>query len=140
MKANLDFFDTSHYEEKNVFNIPRVNKQKMGLMKDEYANEIITEFIALRPKMYAVKFYKSEKEKKKCKGIKKCVVNKQLHFSDYENCLKTSNIIFKTQNCIRSKKHHLYTVREEKVALSSNDDKRYIIPNSICTLPYGYRA
>ena len=62
MKENLDFFDTSNFEEENVFNMPRVNKQKMGLMKDEYANEIITEFIALRPRIYAVKFYKGKKK------------------------------------------------------------------------------
>ena len=120
--------------------MPRVNKQKMGVMKDEYANEIITDFVALRPKMYALKLHKGgHVEKKKCKGIRKCVVDKQMNFDDYLNCLKTLRNVRKSQFCIRSKKHLLYTVKESKIALSASDDKRHLIPNTVCTLPYGYR-
>lgn len=141
MKENLDFFDTSNYGENNIFHMPCVNKQKMGLMKDEYPNEIITDFVALRPKMYAFKFYKGGKiEKKRCKGVKKNIVDRQIHFDDYLKCLKTSNIVKKTQHCIRSKKHHLYSIKESKIVLSSADDKRFIQPNSVCTLPHGYKG
>ena len=38
-------------------------------MKDELGGEIMTEFITLRPKMYAYKM--GSAESKKCKGIKK---------------------------------------------------------------------
>ena len=39
----------------------------------------MTEFVALRAKLYAYKTLK-KKEDKKCKGIKKCVVKKTLTF------------------------------------------------------------
>ena len=54
-------------------------------MKDELGGEIMTEFVTLRPKMYA---YKTRSvESKKCKGIKKCVVRATISFEDYKNCL-----------------------------------------------------
>ena len=45
-------FDTSNY----TFDIPLptgVNKKVIGLMKDELSGDIITEFVALRPKAYS---------------------------------------------------------------------------------------
>ena len=44
----------------------------------------MTEFIALRPKLYSYKKLDGE-EDKKCKGIKKCVVKKTLMFKDDKN-------------------------------------------------------
>ena len=44
-------FDTSNYEVKRPLPIGK-NKEVTGLMKDELRGEIITEFIALRPKTY----------------------------------------------------------------------------------------
>ena len=49
-------------------------------MKDELGGEIMEEFVTLRPKMYS--YRTSEKESKKCKGIKKCVVRKTITFKD----------------------------------------------------------
>ena len=45
-------FDTSNYEVKRPLPIEK-NKRVTGLMKDELGGEIITEFIALRPKTYS---------------------------------------------------------------------------------------
>ena len=44
-----------------------LNKKVIGLMKDELGGEIMTEFVTLRPKMYAYKT--GSAESKKCKGI-----------------------------------------------------------------------
>ena len=63
-----------------------MNKKKIGLMKDELGGKIMTEFVALRAKLYAYKTL-DKKEEKKCKGIKKCVVKKTLTFDDYKKCL-----------------------------------------------------
>ena len=45
----------------------------------------MTEFVTLRPKMYAYKAGSSES--KKCKGIKKCIVHATISLEDYKNCL-----------------------------------------------------
>ena len=47
-------------------------------MKDELGGVIMTEFIALRTKLYSYKGLNGA-ESKKCKGIKKCVVKKHSH-------------------------------------------------------------
>ena len=66
-----DRFDTSSYNPDR--NLPvGLNKTVIGLMKDELGGGIMTEFVTLRPKMYAYKTGGSES--KKCKGTKKCIV------------------------------------------------------------------
>ena len=63
-------FDTSGYSEKDVRPLPiGLNKKVIGLMKDELGGKIMTEFVALRPKLYAYRKLDG-KEDKKCKGIK----------------------------------------------------------------------
>ena len=63
-----------------------LNKKVIGLMKDELGGAIMTEFVALRPKLYSYIKLDGSKDKK-CKGIKKCVIKKTFMFDDYKNCL-----------------------------------------------------
>ena len=73
-------FDTSGYSKEDKRPLTTgLNKKKIGLMKDELGGKIMTEFVALRAKLYAYKTLE-KKEEKKCKGIKKCVVKKTLTF------------------------------------------------------------
>ena len=51
----------------------RLNKKVIKLMKDELRGAIMTEFVALRPKLYSYNVLDGP-ENKKCKGIKECVV------------------------------------------------------------------
>ena len=46
-------FDTSNYEVKRPLPTGK-NKKVIGLMKDELGGEVITEFIALRPKLILI--------------------------------------------------------------------------------------
>ena len=82
----LERFDTSGYDKDEARLLPvDKNKKVIGKMKDELGGKIMTDFIAFRLKSYAYKY--NSKEEKKCKGIKKCVVEKSLKFDDYGNCL-----------------------------------------------------
>ena len=79
--------DTSGYDKADAKPLTiRLNKKVIGLMKDELGGKIMTEFIALRPKLYAYRKL-SNKEDKGYNGIKKCVVKKTISFDDYKKCL-----------------------------------------------------
>ena len=60
-------FDTSGYCSNHPLPIG-LNKKVIGLMKDELGGSIMTEFIALRPKLYSYRKLDGS-EDKKCKGI-----------------------------------------------------------------------
>ena len=51
-------------------------------MKDELGGGKIKEFVAFRAKMYS--YIDEETELKKRKGIKKCVINREIRFRDYK--------------------------------------------------------
>ena len=92
-------------------------------MKDELGGKIMTEFVALRPKLYAYRKLDGI-EDKKCKGIKKCVVKKMLNFDDYKECLfnPIGSNTYRSQLMFRNRKHEVYMVDVNKVALNRNDD------------------
>ena len=104
-------FDTSNYPK----NIDRplekgINKMVINLMKDELNGEIMTEFVALRPKLYAYKQLNG-KVGKRAKGTKKCVVKKAITFEDYVECLDSGKDAYRTQLLFRSVLHRVYTQR-----------------------------
>jgi len=137
MKRDIAKFDTSDYPIDNAYGIPLVNKKVPGLMKDENNGAIMTEFVGLRAKMYALRV-DGKKDTKKVKGIKSNVVARTITFDDYTRCLFDEIEMIRKQSCIRSKLHEVYTVSETKIALSPYDDKRYIVPDSTETLPWGH--
>ena len=65
-------FNTSGYCPNRPLSVG-LNKKVIVLMKDELGGKIMTEFVALIPKLYSYKKLDGS-EDKKCKGIKKCVV------------------------------------------------------------------
>ena len=77
-------------------------------------------------------------ESKKCKGVKKSVVKKSITHEDYKKCLTDRKPQLKKMNVIRSYKHNVFTEEVNKVALSANDDKRYILEDGINTLALGH--
>ena len=81
----------------------------------------MTEFVTLRPKMYAYKTGGSES--KKCKGIKKM----------FKKMLGS----YRSQLMFRSSKHEVRTLEINKLALSRDDDK-HITVNEISSLARGH--
>ena len=134
-----DRFDTSDYPEGHPSGIPTgINKKVLGKFKDEEAGKIIKEFVGLRAKLYSYKMDEG-KENKRCKGIKKAVVEKSIRHEDYKTCLETGKEQLRRQNIIRSYEHVIYTEEVNKIALSAADDKRYLLKDSYDTLAWGHR-
>ena len=115
-------FDTSNYEVNRSLPAGK-NKKVIGLMKDELGGKIITEFVTLRPKTYSY-MTDDDKEDKKAKGTKKCVIKRMIKFIDYKSCLLKDEVILKSQQRFISKKHD---------ALILSSDK-------ITSYPYGYKG
>ena len=111
----------------------------IGLTKDELGGKIMTEFVALRPKTYSYLTDDCE-EDKKAKGTKKCVIKRRLKFIDYKDCLLNNQIVLKSEQRFNNERHDVYTEELNKIALSSNDDKRLQTFDRITSYPYGTSA
>ena len=133
-----DKFDTSDYPENHPSGIPTgENKKVLGMMKDEVAGKIIKEFVGLRSKLYSF-VMDDGGETKKCKGIKKQVVERSIRHEHYKTCLTTGKELLRKQNILRSYEHEVYTEEVNKVALSALDDKRHILSDGMDTLALGH--
>lgn len=144
-------YDTSDFSVDNEFGIPQRNKKIPGLFKDELNGRIFTEFVGLRSKMYAFRSIDSKDckklnrwqmsvfiETKKAKGVKRSVLDRTITFDDYADCVRENSVLMCRQNTFRSKQHSVFTVSQIKVGLSPFDDKRFVLPNNIDTLPWGH--
>ena len=135
MQEDNDMFDFSDYPHDHpLFNA--TNKKVLGKMKDETAGVPITEFVGLRSKMYSLRV--GAKEKKTAKGIKKSVIRKHLNHAAYRDVLLKEKMTRATMNLIRSKRHQIFSITSQKIALSSYDDKRYVLGNKFTTRAHGH--
>ena len=115
-------FHTPNYEVNRPLPTGK-NKKVIGLMKDELGGNIVTEFVALKQKTYSYLMDDGGSDKK-AKGTKKLVRKQRLKFNDCKDCLLNNEIMLKSQQRFKSKRHDVYTEEINKIALSSNDDKR----------------
>ena len=67
---------------------------------------------------------KDIKEKKKENGTKKCVIKNDHKFEDYKKSTLKNETITRSQQRFKSDHHNVFTEEINKVAISSNDDKR----------------
>ena len=109
-------------------------------MKDELGGKIMTEFVALRAKIYVYRKIDKEVEEKRCKGTKKCVVSEGLMLDDCKTCLFDSKTISRGQILFENKKNEVYTINKRKIALNRDDDKRLVQADGKTTLARGYAA
>lgn len=130
-KFHMDFSD---YPEDHPLHSLH-NKKVYGKLKDEYNGSIITEFIALKAKMYALK--STEGVKKVAKGITRSVVRDEITWENYHKCLFNDQIHRNIVTNIRAKDHIINTVRLQKLSLTPFDDKRYY-RNNVDSLPWGH--
>ena len=93
--------DTSGYSKDENRPLPIGNNKKViDMMKDELGGKIMTEFVALRAKIYAYRKIDKEVKEKRCKGTKKYVVSEGLTFNDYKACLFDGETIYKGANIV----------------------------------------
>ena len=132
------WFDTSNYDENDERPLPiGKNKKVIGRFKDELGGKIMTEFAGVRAKTWAY-LSNDDSEKKKAKGIKKCVITRGIMFKNCKDCLLNNKVILKSQQKFKRDCHNVYTEEINKIALSSNDDKRLQIFDKTTTNPYGH--
>ena len=58
-------------------------------------------------------------------------------FGNYKDCLFNNKTIYRSQERFKSYYHNMYTEEVNKIALSSNDDKRLQTFDRITTYLYG---
>lgn len=133
-----NLFDTSMFKENNKYNVQPKNAKVSGLLKDEFGERIISKFVYLSSKLYCVLVDDEDESKaiKKAKGITKGVI-KQLTFKDYYTALKEKEGRMIEQNRIISKKHEIFTVKQNRIGLKLFCDKRCFDENN-SSLPYGH--
>jgi hypothetical protein len=133
-------FDTSNIDGDHPSGIPTgISKKVIGMMKSETGSKQIEEFVGLRAKLYAYTMAEDGKEEKKCKGVKKTNIKKEITFDNYKECLSSGEKQWREMNVFRSRLHEIYTERIGKVALSASDDKRIINKDGIHTTAIGHK-
>ena len=75
-----------------------------------------------------------DSEHVRVKGTKKCIIKKKIKFKNYKDCLFKNETILKSQQRFKSE------AQINKIALSSNDNKRVQTFDKITTQPYGTNA
>ena len=63
-----------------------------------------------------------------------------IKFNDYKSFLLNGEVVLKLQQRFKSKGHNVYRENVNKIALSSNDDKRIVSSDKITSYPYGYKG
>ena len=129
---------TNNEHDKRPLSIGK-NKKVIGLFKDELGGKIMKEFCALRYKTYSY-LMDDGSEVKKSKETKKCVIKQGIVFESYTGFLFNEKIILKLQQRFKSNHHKVYIEEVNKIALSSDDDKRLQTFDGIETYPHGKNA
>ena len=140
------WFDTSNFNKND--NRPLEsgkNGKVLGNFKDEFGGKIMTEFCALRAKAYTflideytdVDYEKSKIVNKKAEVTKKCIVKREIIFKNYVDSLFKNEVLLRAKHRFRRDHHKVYTEEVNKIALSSNDDKRIQTFDKVTTYLYG---
>ena len=97
---------------------------------------MINEVVAVRPKMYSVEV--GEKNVRKAKGVKKCVIDKEITHEHYKEALFEKKQFMHKRKILRSEGHKMYGMCMNKISISPFDTKRWIADDGIHTAAYGH--
>ena len=137
----------------------------MGKFKDELNSKLITEFCALKPKMYSYKYIDNYKDMlKNCKSDEGKLIKSKMHsneyidnytilnenkhkgiktivdlkHNEYKRSLYKEELIYKEFYNLQLNKQKIYLDKINKIALNPFDSKRHWL-NNINSVPYGYK-
>ena len=65
--------------------------------------------------------------------------NSNIRSNEFKDIIINKKVAGQKMKKITSKNHKMYTQENNKISLSSFDDKRYIIEDGITTLAYGHK-
>ena len=126
--------DFSNYPSSHPLH-DKIHQNKLHYFKDECKGDKMTKFVGLRAKCYA---FVTEKQdlSVKLKGVTKAY-RKNIEFGSYLKCLKTLNTHRIVQYHIRSRKHVITLDKADRLALTSYDANRFLLPCGVHSVPYG---
>ena len=134
------WFDKSNKDKNDKIPLKTgINKKVIGMFKDELGGKIMKKFCAPRAKTYSY-LKDDDSEEKKAKGTNKCIIKCIIKFKDYYNSAFKNKTILRSQLRFKSDHHIVYTEEINKIAISSNDDKRLQTFNKVIKYPYGTNA
>ena len=95
--------------------------------KDEACSYPVSEGYFLKSKCYFLK-YNTEEDKYKIrnKGVNNYINIKEIKQQDFESAVNNKTVIKKNNKIIMSKKLQNYTINNNKIALTSFNDKYYL--------------
>ena len=118
MVNSREMYDLSNYPATHPkYNADFVlNRAKVGLMKDEAAGSIITEFVGLRPKMYSFEIAQTKADgtvetvnKHRAKGIQRAAADKFIH-QQYKAQLEHPEENYVANRRLGSRLHRIYGI------------------------------
>lgn len=148
LKKTLDTsnFDPSH----SLFS--KEHESQLYFMKFEMATHEIGSFISLKAKVYNILMFLRDRkgvgkditerddglgEVRKVKGVPRTAV-RELQHDHFLNVLSNNEKIVKMYHKLAPSNHIIHLVREKKTALTSFDDKRYVLECGIHSRPHGH--
>ena len=132
----MEIIEFGNYPEDHPYH-EQEQTGKLFYLKDESAGKPIKSFVGLRAKNYSIE-YENEKDNKTVgKGVPRAKLEKITH-EDLKRVLGENTTVEISSNQLRSYKHKMYSIQQDKIALSPLDNKRYLCKDGIHTLPYGH--
>lgn len=126
--------DLSDYPESHFLH-DKSNKKVPLTMTDELQGKVLNEIICLRSKLYSIQYEGGVKQS--AKGVQKSV-KKTLHHDLFKSCLFDQKPVRRSMTQLKSENHQIVVNRVNKVAVSSYDDKRYLLQDGVRSLAYGH--
>ena len=138
MASFKHLLDLSDYPRDHFLYDP-TNKKVPLTMTDELQGKVLREVVCLRSKLYSIDYVGGGGKKQSAKGVGKSV-KKTLNHDLFKQCLVSRKPVTKRMTQLRSFNHQIIVNSVDKVALTSFDDKRYLLDDGISSLAHGHSA